>query len=221
MLRRLMSAIGGPAVTAAALLLSASAVMGQHGGGSHGGGSHGGGAGHGSGGHASGWHGDGGHAGSWHGDGGRGGFYQGGRYYGGYPFGYGWGFWGGFYPGYYRDYYPYYGLGSYDYYPAYSPDYFVAPTVTNQAAPLNQIDERVMARIVVPAPDAQVWVEGQEMSPSGTTRLFYSPPLEDGSYTYTFRARWSQDGNEVDQTRRVRVHPGDRITVDFSSRPES
>jgi len=85
---------------------------------------------------------------------------------------------------------------------------------------LDQIDQRVMARIIVPAPDAQVWVEGQEMSSTGTMRPFYSPPLEDGSYTYTFRAQWSQDGKAVDQTRQVRVHPGDRITVDFSSAPE-
>jgi uncharacterized protein (TIGR03000 family) len=165
------------------------------------------------------------HGGGWHGGGGYGGYgdayYNRGRFYGDYPFGYGLGFWGGYYPDYYySDYYPYYGLRTYGYYPAYSDDYYVAPTVTDQGAALDQIDQRVMARIIVPVPDAQVWVEGQEMSSTGTMRPFYSPPLEDGSYTYTFRARWSQDGKTADQTRQVRVHPGDRITVDFSSPPE-
>jgi uncharacterized protein (TIGR03000 family) len=47
-----------------------------------------------------------------------------------------------------------------------------------------------------------------------------SPLLEEGAYTYTFRARWSRDGKTTDETRKVHVHPGDRITVDFSS-PEA
>jgi uncharacterized protein (TIGR03000 family) len=81
----------------------------------------------------------------------------------------------------------------------------------------DQADQRVMARIVLPTSSAQFWVEGEDMGSGGTTRSFVSPPLEEGKYTYTFRARWSEGGRTMDQTRKVRVHPGDRITVDFSA----
>jgi uncharacterized protein (TIGR03000 family) len=53
----------------------------------------------------------------------------------------------------------------------------------------------------------------------GARRLFVSPPLEGGRYTYNFQARWQENGKTMDEKRQVGVHPGDRITVDFT-RPE-
>jgi uncharacterized protein (TIGR03000 family) len=232
MIRRFMMSVGVPAVVSAALLLLAPPGMAQHGGGGHGGGGHGGG-GHGGGG----FHGGGG--GGFHGGGGAyhgGGYYHDGYYrrgfYGGYPFGYGYyggypfglGYWGGYYPDYYydSDAYGYAGPRVYNYLPQYSGDY--EPIYArDEFNSWEHADQRVMARIILPDPKAQLWIEGQEMDSGGATRSFVSPPLETGKYTYTFRARWSQGGQTAEQTKAVRVQPGDRITVDFTMRsmPES
>src|SRR5262249_12489553 len=53
---------------------------------------------------------------------------------------------------------------------------------------------------------------------TGTQRVFDSPPLDPGSrYTYSIRARWTEDGRPVDQTRRVSGTAGAQIRVDFTS----
>lgn len=82
------------------------------------------------------------------------------------------------------------------------------------AAPEDPQD-RVRLRLVVPNPDAEVWIAGDPTQQRGTTRIFESPSLDPGSYTYTVRARWIDNDQIVDQTRNVQVHPGDSVTVDF------
>jgi uncharacterized protein (TIGR03000 family) len=193
---------------------------------------HGGGGGHGGGGHGGGGHSGSGHVGG--SSGGGGGAYHGGyqrgfssgyyrddrhefnrdrefrHFYGGYPNG----FWGGYYPEFYYapDYY-YPSAPSYGYYPQYSESPVVVPPVAADSWP--QLDQRVTARISVPTEDAQLWIEGEEMSGQGSSRLFVSPPLEPGKYTYYFRSRWSENGKTMDRTKKVKVQPGDRISVDF------
>lgn len=137
--------------------------------------------------------------------------YYGGRGYNdhrGYPYG----AWGGY------GYYP----RSYDryYYGSSIPDYTIAPDYYDEpftgAAP-EQAGSRVVANFRMPTADAQLFVEGQKMDGQGVTRQFVSPTLDaDGSFTYHFEARWSQDGQERKQDKKVQVHPGDRITVDFA-----
>jgi uncharacterized protein (TIGR03000 family) len=173
-----------------------------------------------------------------HGDFNHDGFHHSHFFFGGYPYydyGFGYypystGFWGGYgYPGYYS--YPYYSSDyytypyasdsvmpdTYGYYPAYSAADAAGYAPAGVAGGWDQSDQRVMARIVLPTPDAQLWVEGQEMTSTGTVRSFVSPSLEPGKYTYTFRVRWTEGGRMMEQTRKVGVHPGDRITVDFST----
>jgi uncharacterized protein (TIGR03000 family) len=219
MIRRLLSNIGVSALVTAVLLflspLSQAQRSGGHSGGGHSGGGHGGGA-H-AGGHG-GYHGGGDHHGGY-----DGGYYHHHHFYGGYPYGYGY-FWGGYYPGYYYDqgYYDYYQPQIYGYYPQYAGDYqsLYDPPASSEAAEFGSWDranERVMARVIVPATDAQLWIEGEKTSSDGDMRTFVSPPLEAGKYSYTFQARWSQDGKTTEQTRKVSVHPGDRITVDFTT----
>jgi uncharacterized protein (TIGR03000 family) len=212
--------------TLAKLALSAAVVLGlpawsmaqHHGGGGHGGGGHGG---HGGGGHSGGgaWHGGGG---TWHGSGGEwhgGDWNRGGSrfFFGlGYPY-YGYGYWPWWYryPGYYDYGYSYdYVPGYYSYQSAYS-----VPEANYDTAPVEDAD-RVTAVVRVPTPDAQLWVEGQEMSTGGARRVFVSPPLEEGRYTYNFKARWQENGRSMDEKRQVSVRPGDRITVDFT-RPQT
>lgn len=73
----------------------------------------------------------------------------------------------------------------------------------------------VLFRVLVPE-DAEVWFSGDQTAQRGGERLFVSPPLpERQASAYEVRARWRRDGRAVDQTRKVVVHPGDRVTVDF------
>ncbi len=73
------------------------------------------------------------------------------------------------------------------------------------------------ARVEVHVPDrAQVWFNGQKTIQGGTERTFTSPGLESGqNYSYDVRASWTLDGKTVDQTRKVAVHAGDHVVVDF------
>jgi uncharacterized protein (TIGR03000 family) len=206
--------------------------MAQHGGGGHGGGGHGGG------GHSGG-------GGAYHGGGGGGAYrggYSGGSRYGGYGreyhhdfdrggeyhrygggyYPYGSGFWWGFYPQFYYgpDAY-YYGPGWYDYSPSYTDSPIYVPQtsrhVEDEFSEWTQLDQRVAARIFVPVPDAQLWVDDQEMTTGGVRRSFVSPPLDAGTYTYTFRARWTENGKTIERTKSVEVQPGDRISVNLDS----
>ena len=107
-----------------------------------------------------------------------------------------------------------YGPGYYGYQSAYpSADYGYDMTALADST-------RVIATVRLPRPDARLWVEDQQTDSGGATRQFVSPPLEEGRYVYTFQAEWlDNNGRTVDQTRQVRVQPGDRVTVDFT-RPE-
>ncbi|HVS35606.1 MAG TPA: TIGR03000 domain-containing protein [Gemmataceae bacterium] len=74
-------------------------------------------------------------------------------------------------------------------------------------------------RVHVPA-DAEVWVSGDATTQRGEQRRFITPPLEAGrNQGYTLRARWMEGGKPVERTEDVRVHPGDRLTVDFLAPP--
>ncbi len=222
-----------PALAAAVLLWAAGAGWAQHGGG-HGGGGHGGGGGHAGGGHYGGGHYGGGHyGGGFYGGhyGGYGyggyyhhhGFYGGGLYLGWYPGFYGYG--GGYYPGAYQSfYYPY--LDTY-------PDapYLLGPSLAALGSPFAALGNAALPPLtsVVPAgpgtvvnfsvqvpPNAEIWIEGQKTNQTGAVRQFESPPLSPGvDYQYQIRARWTEGGTVIDQTRQMRVRAGDQFMVNF------
>jgi uncharacterized protein (TIGR03000 family) len=69
--------------------------------------------------------------------------------------------------------------------------------------------------VVVPV-DAAVFFDGEATSLTGSTRTFVSPPLEQGKkYRYEVKARWTVNGKQVEQTRKVPVTAGARVRVDF------
>lgn len=71
----------------------------------------------------------------------------------------------------------------------------------------------------VPA-DAEVWLEGAKTQQTGDSRQFVSPPLKPGQdYHYEIKARWKQDGRDVEQTREVNVRAGGRVNVAFPAVP--
>ncbi len=232
MLRYGLRCIGLPALAAAALLWAAGMGLAQHGGGHGGGGGHAGGGGHyggSGGGHYYGGSGGGHHLGGYGGYGGyhHHGFYGGGLYLGWYPgyYGYGLGYYGGgYYPGAYQSfYYPdadAYPEAPYPLTPSLAAPGLPFASLGNAAAPPapgapGGPGTAVNFSVQAPA-NAEIWIEGQKTSQTGDVRQFQSPPLSPGmDYQYQIRARWTDGGTVVDQTRTMRVRAGDQFTVSF------
>jgi len=162
-------------------------------------------------------------------------------FYGGYYFGFPWYLgWGGFYP-YSGSYYPYYGSGAYfDSGPFVSkytydstfanfPDYsYGAPsasstsleevntTTTPQTPPQPSIDDNaVLIGLRVPE-NAEVWIDGDKTTQTGTFREYVTPPLEPGQkFNYDIKARWVENGKEVIRERKLSFYAGDRLMVNL------
>lgn len=88
------------------------------------------------------------------------------------------------------------------------------------AAPVSSLPDGTAEATVdvrVPA-DAEVWFGGYRTNLTGPTRGFTTPPLEKGkTFAYEIRARWTENGKPVEQTRRVLVQAGANARVDFLS----
>jgi uncharacterized protein (TIGR03000 family) len=134
---------------------------------------------------------------------------------------------GGYYGAPYYRYYggryyyaPYYG-GPYYYSYGYSaPDYYYPPVVTQapeirQSLYVEPTEQVATVTVMVPNADAQVWFDNASTAQRGMQRTFHSPPLQSGTYTYTIKARWTENGQTRDQQREVQVQPGQTVTVDF------
>jgi uncharacterized protein (TIGR03000 family) len=68
----------------------------------------------------------------------------------------------------------------------------------------------------VPA-NAEVFFEGKQTSQTGRFRSFVTPALESGrDYSYEIRARWTEGGRTVEQTRKINIRAGDRLTLNFT-----
>jgi uncharacterized protein (TIGR03000 family) len=190
-----------PAVlSAAGLLMTADAVHAQRGGGRGGGG--------------------GAHYG--------GGVYHSGPYYGGvrigvgvglYPYGFGYGYgYGGLV------YDPYLVGPRVSYYPA-PPIGVLAnqqpvPSDPNAPAPPAPAANTANIRVLVPDPQAKVLFDGSETKQTGADRLFHTPALGTGTFTYRIRAVWTEKGKEVTQEAAATVTAGQTTIVDFT-RPSS
>jgi uncharacterized protein (TIGR03000 family) len=82
---------------------------------------------------------------------------------------------------------------------------------------LTRKDKRNTAYIDVRVPaNATLWFNGVKTDQTGRTRRFVSPPLPRGrEYEYTVRASWEVNGKKVTQSRRVRVHAGDWVRLEW------
>jgi uncharacterized protein (TIGR03000 family) len=80
---------------------------------------------------------------------------------------------------------------------------------------LDPNQRNVMVRVLVPDPDAEIWFDNAATTQRGFDRSFQSPPLENGAYSYTIKARWMENGQPVNQERRVELQAGQGTTVDF------
>jgi uncharacterized protein (TIGR03000 family) len=81
-------------------------------------------------------------------------------------------------------------------------------------------ENSAMVRVLLPNPEAEVWFDGSATKQRGFDRFFTSPPLDtttNSNYRYTIKARWNENGKQIDQERRVDVRAGQPVTVDFRS----
>jgi uncharacterized protein (TIGR02246 family) len=89
----------------------------------------------------------------------------------------------------------------------------VIPPVSAQ--PANASAAGAIITIAVP-PDAEIFFDGTATAQRGSERRFVSPPLQLGrKYDYEIRARWTENGKAMQQTRKVSVTGGDTVRVDF------
>jgi uncharacterized protein (TIGR03000 family) len=88
-----------------------------------------------------------------------------------------------------------------------------SPTV----APVGRLLNEEKARIEVTLPaGAQLWFDDYQTSERGTRRSFITPALAPGQgYHYEVRARWTEEGKLIEQSRRVSVRAGARLAIVF------
>jgi len=112
----------------------------------------------------------------------------------------------------------YYGEGMQDY---SSTTGTTSPAGTSGQAGMMQggsMDGRVLINVRV-SPDAEVWFDDQKTSQTGPFRSFITPALNpDQDFVYHVRARWTENGRQMDKTRRIDVHAGDRLVVNLMGR---
>lgn len=76
-------------------------------------------------------------------------------------------------------------------------------------------DRPAVITVNVPS-SAQIWFDGVATKQTGSARTFVSPPLPAGRvFKYTILGRWVEDGQKIEQTRKIAVKGGDRITVNW------
>lgn len=94
-----------------------------------------------------------------------------------------------------------------------------AATSTPEQAPA--LSDREVLFLVVTPPNADVWVNGLKSTQMGAEREFTTSDLTPvKTYSYEIRARWTQNDQTIERTRRVPMKPGSRYLVDFFA-PES
>lgn len=149
------------------------------------------------------------------------------RHYG-YCGAYGWGGygWGGSWGGWYgpRAYAGYYYPGAYGWASAApAPQYMAGqyPAETAQGAQeeseagADEGQARIHFDVTVPA-NADIWFEGEKTQQRGEVRHFVSPPLETSRpFTYNIRARWTDNGQQVERNRKVEARAGERVSLDL------
>jgi uncharacterized protein (TIGR03000 family) len=75
---------------------------------------------------------------------------------------------------------------------------------------------QVALDIRVPS-SAEVFVNGEKISATGTMRTFTSDNLTAGqTYEYKVKAKWTENGKEMSRERTVKAVPGQRTSVDLT-----
>ena len=74
--------------------------------------------------------------------------------------------------------------------------------------------EGAPATIIVSLPtDATLTIDGMPTKSTSATRVFVTPPLADGNYSYTFKADFLREGKAVTVQQKVAVRAGKETAV--------
>jgi len=104
-------------------------------------------------------------------------------------------------------------------YGSYVP-YASSGTISNGSHPTPAVastngGSTAIVRVILPSPQATVWVDGGQTSSTGSVRVFQTPDLTTTG-TYTIKASWVVDGREMTNERSVLVTSGQTSVVDFN-----
>jgi uncharacterized protein (TIGR03000 family) len=81
--------------------------------------------------------------------------------------------------------------------------------------PMTVDNDKLLLTVQVPSSDARLWIDGKATQQRGFERTFVSPSLDPGTYTYSLKATWDENGREVTREKQVRFQPGRQMTVAF------
>ena len=78
-------------------------------------------------------------------------------------------------------------------------------------------DQKLPAHIRVRLPaNAEVTINGKKTTSTGAVREYETPELDpERVYTYLVKAKWVEDGINVEKSLRVRALSGNRVTINF------
>jgi uncharacterized protein (TIGR03000 family) len=85
------------------------------------------------------------------------------------------------------------------------------------AQPAITIPANKAAMLLTVPGDAIVTVNGQPTKQTGVSRLFYTPELAPGTYSYNIEARWNENGKDLKVTRQIEVTTGRITTLTITS----
>lgn len=101
------------------------------------------------------------------------------------------------------------------------------PTAVPPPTPVPLKDEKqskVRSKVIIEMPEnARLFVDGNEMKPGPTTRVFQTPPLNAGqSYFYEVKVEVTVNGKVQSESQRLVINPGETVTAAFreQGRPE-
>jgi len=78
-------------------------------------------------------------------------------------------------------------------------------------------DRLAHIEVRVPA-NAEVFFDGHKTNQNGSVRYFESPELDPNqNFTYSVRARWNENGQDVERTKQITVRAGQTEMVDFTA----
>jgi uncharacterized protein (TIGR03000 family) len=127
------------------------------------------------------------------------------------------------FPGWYGGYGWYGGSYNRPYSYGWYPNYYYGDNGMESGMPFGfggpTAEPKARLLVVVP-PDARVYVDDQATRQTGIERIYESPPLEQGTYTYNIRAKWTENGKEVSHEKKVKVEPGRMSVANFMQQGE-
>jgi uncharacterized protein (TIGR03000 family) len=72
--------------------------------------------------------------------------------------------------------------------------------------------------IRVPASAAQVLINDVPTNVQGLSRLFITPALDpQRENIYEIKAKWTQNGQQVEKSKEIKIQPGQRVVIDFNA----